>query len=125
MEPLTTHTHTYYTTTTNTTTKQVNCIYKVIYNLYHCRLGDIPQVVCAAELEDDLEYTDEEMERIRLRPGIERALDVEHRKALRKVGIEMNKIKVAKAVPPPPPANGRKIGGGGGGSVPSASSIQR
>ena len=71
----------------------VNCIYKVIYNLYHCRLGDIPQVVFASELEEE-EYTEEEIERMRLRPGIERALDVEHRKALRKVGIEMNKIKV-------------------------------
>eukprot|EP00571_Detonula_confervacea_P015609 CAMPEP_0172308364 /NCGR_PEP_ID=MMETSP1058-20130122/8977_1 /TAXON_ID=83371 /ORGANISM="Detonula confervacea, Strain CCMP 353" /LENGTH=323 /DNA_ID=CAMNT_0013020757 /DNA_START=437 /DNA_END=1408 /DNA_ORIENTATION=+ len=72
-----------------------NCIYKVVYNLYHCRLGDIPQVVFASELEED-EYTDEEIERMRLRPGIERALDIEHRKALRKVGIEMNKIKVTK-----------------------------
>jgi len=71
----------------------VNCIYKVMYNLYHCRLGDIPQVVFASELEEE-EYTEEEIERMRLRPGIERALDVEHRKALRKVGIEMNKIKV-------------------------------
>jgi len=71
----------------------VNCIYKVMYNLYHCRLGDIPQVVFASELEEE-EYTDEEIERMRLRPGIERALNVEHRKALRKVGIEMNKIKV-------------------------------
>ena len=71
----------------------VNCIYKVIYNLYHCRLGDIPQVVFASELEED-EYTEEEIGRMRLRPGIERALDVEHRKALRKVGIEMNKIKI-------------------------------
>ena len=66
----------------------VNCIYKVIYNLYHCRLGDMGDIV---ESEED-EYTEEEIERMRLRPGIERALDVEHRKALRKVGIEMNKI---------------------------------
>mmetsp|Transcript_35810 Transcript_35810/g.86440 ORF Transcript_35810/g.86440 Transcript_35810/m.86440 type:complete len:441 (-) Transcript_35810:1578-2900(-) len=73
----------------------VSCIYGVMYNLYHCRLGDIPQVVFASELEQEEEYTDEEIERMRLRPGIERALDVEHRKALRKVGIEMNKIKVA------------------------------
>mmetsp|Transcript_29775 Transcript_29775/g.54677 ORF Transcript_29775/g.54677 Transcript_29775/m.54677 type:complete len:300 (-) Transcript_29775:77-976(-) len=73
----------------------VNCIYKVIYNLYHCRLSEIPQVVFASELEED-EYTDEEIERMRLRPGIERALDVEHRKALRKVGIEMNKIQVSQ-----------------------------
>ena len=50
-------------------------------------------MVFASELEEE-EYTDDEVERMRLRPGIERALDVEHRKALRKVGIEMNKIKV-------------------------------
>ena len=62
----------------------VHCIWKVVYNLYHCRLGDIPQVVFASELEEE-DYTDEELERMRLRPGIERALDVEHRKALRKV----------------------------------------
>lgn len=72
----------------------VSCVYKVIYNLYHCRLGEIPQVVFASEFEDDDELTDEELQRMKLRPGIERALDVEHRKALRKVGIEMNKIKV-------------------------------
>mmetsp|Transcript_8439 Transcript_8439/g.19817 ORF Transcript_8439/g.19817 Transcript_8439/m.19817 type:complete len:356 (+) Transcript_8439:127-1194(+) len=71
----------------------VHCIWKVVYNLYHCRLGDIPQVVFASELEEE-DFTDEELERMTLRPGIERALDVEHRKALRKVGIEMNKIKV-------------------------------
>ncbi|KAL7549318.1 hypothetical protein ACHAWF_012586 [Thalassiosira exigua] len=73
----------------------VNCIYKVIFNLYHCRLGEIPVVVMGAELDED-EYTDEEIERMQLRPGIERALDVEHRKALRKVGVEMGKIKVKK-----------------------------
>jgi hypothetical protein len=72
----------------------VSCVYGVIYNLYHCRLSEIPQVVFASEMEDGEDYTDEELERMRLRPGIERALDVEHRKALRKVGIEMNKIKV-------------------------------
>lgn len=72
----------------------VSCVYKVIYNLYHCRLGEIPQVVFASEFEDDDELTDEELQRMKLRPGIERALDVEHRKALRKVGIEMNKIRV-------------------------------
>ena len=70
----------------------VNCISKVIYNLYHCRLVDIPQVVFASELEED-EYTDEDIKRMRLRPRIERALEVEHRKALRKAGIEMGKIR--------------------------------
>jgi hypothetical protein len=42
---------------------------------------------------DEDEYTEEELERMNLRPGIERALDIEHRKALRKVGVEMNMIK--------------------------------
>jgi hypothetical protein len=72
----------------------VKCIFKVGYNLYHCRLSEIPQVVFASDYEEE-ELTDEDLERMKLRPGIERALDVEHRKALRKVGIEMNKIKVS------------------------------
>ena len=59
----------------------LECIWKVIYNLYHCRLGDIPSVVCATDDED--EYTEEDLERMKLRPGIERALDVEHRKSLK------------------------------------------
>ncbi len=51
--------------------------------------------------EDDTmeDYTDEEMERMKLRPGIERALDVEHSKAVRRVGIEMktkSKIEFGK-----------------------------
>ncbi len=37
------------------------------------------------------DYTDEEMERMKVRPGIERALDVEHSKVLRRVGIDMGK----------------------------------
>lgn len=74
-----------------------------IPKIVHTLLGDIPQVVCAADEDDLEEYTDEELERMKLRPGIERALDVEHRKALRKVGIEMNKIKVGSVKGP----NGR------------------
>jgi hypothetical protein len=53
-------------------------------------------VVFASEYDNDGtddEYTDEEIERMRPRAGIERALDVEHRRALRKVGIEMNRIR--------------------------------
>jgi len=92
----------------------VACVYGVVYNLYHCRLGDIPQVVCAADEDVMDDYTDEELERMKLRPGIERALDVEHRKALRKVGIEMNKIKA-----------GSKNTNHRGGGVPGASGIQR
>jgi len=52
------------------------------------------------------EYTEEELERMNLRPGIERALDTEHRKALRKVGVEMNMIK---------PKNGSSKANGVGG----------
>ncbi|KAL9189240.1 hypothetical protein ACHAXT_011730 [Thalassiosira profunda] len=89
----------------------VRCAFKVVYNLYHCRLGEIPPALFASELEED-EYTEEEMERMRLRPGIERALDVEHRKTLRKVGVEMGKIKVKKKK-------------GGGQSESSAESMQR
>ena len=71
----------------------VNCVYRVMFNLYHCRLGELPGIICGgSELEED-EYTEEELERMTLRPGIERALDTEHRKALRKVGVEMNMIK--------------------------------
>ena len=40
----------------------VSCIYRVIFNLYHCRLGEIPQVVFASEFENDDELTDEELE---------------------------------------------------------------
>ena len=53
---------------------------------------------------------------MRLRPGIERALDVEHRKALRKVGIEMNKIKITTNTT----NNNKKKGG-----VQSSGNIQR
>jgi hypothetical protein len=71
----------------------VNCVYLIIFNLYHCRLGELPGIICGgSELEED-EYTEEELERMTLRPGIEGALDREHRKALRKVGVEMNMIK--------------------------------
>ena len=71
----------------------VNCVYSIIFNLYHCRLGELPGIICGgSELEED-EYTEEELERMTLRPGIEGALDREHRKALRKVGVEMNMIK--------------------------------
>ncbi len=84
----------------------VSCVYSIIYNLYHCRLGEIPGIICGgSELTED-EYTEEELERMNLRPGIERALDTEHRKALRKVGVEMNMIK---------PKNGSSKANGVGG----------
>lgn len=90
-----------------------HCLWGVIYNLYHCRLGEVAHVAFSTELEED-EYTDEEIEHMRLRPGIEKALDVEHRKALRKVGIEMNKIRAGSN-------NNNKKGRG----VPSTRSIQQ
>ena len=97
----------------------VSCVYSIVYNLYHCRLGEIPGIICggSAEISED-EYTEEELERMNLRPGIERALDVEHRKALRKVGVEMNMIKTK---------NGSKAGGVGtsSSSVQTGASIQR
>jgi hypothetical protein len=97
----------------------------VVYNLYHCRLGDIPQAVFASEYGDDDDYTDEEIERMRPRSGIERALDNEHRKALRKVGIELNKITPTKTTTPTSSSstkttNGAKTKRGGGGGSGSA-----
>jgi len=64
----------------------MRCAYRLAYNLYHCRLGEIPGVVCALEDEDEYgrDYTDEELDTMKLRPGIGKALDVEHRKALKR-----------------------------------------
>lgn len=72
----------------------LECIWKVIYNLYHCRLGDIPSVVCATDEED--EYTEDDLERMKLRPGIERALDIEHRKSLKKTTKELAGAKTKR-----------------------------
>jgi hypothetical protein len=73
----------------------ITCFSGLLYNLYHGRWGDIVQRALGDE-DDEEDYTDEEMERMKLRPGIERALDVEHTKALRRVGIEMEKITSTK-----------------------------
>ena len=79
----------------------VSCFSKLLYNLYYGRWGDIVHrmTTLGYDDEDDTmeDYTDEEMERMKLRPGIERALDVEHSKALRRVGIEMEKITKTKS----------------------------
>lgn len=78
----------------------VSCFSRLLYNLYYGRWGDIVHRMATLGDEDDdtmEDYTDEEMERMKLRPGIERALDVEHSKALRRVGIEMEKISKIKA----------------------------
>ncbi len=90
----------------------VNCVFSIIYNLYHCRLGEIPAIICGANNLEEDEYTDEELERMNLRPGIERALDVEHRKALRKVGVEMNMIKTNSKNGSNSKKNGASVGSG-------------
>ena len=68
------------------TSKRMNTQVGFVLNLYNSCV--------TLSLISGCPFVDEEIERMRLRPGIERALDVEHRKALRKVGIEMNKIKL-------------------------------
>lgn len=102
------------------------CVFRLAYNLYHCRLGEIPAVVCALDDEDEYgrEYTDEELDRMKLRPGIGRALDVEHRKALKRTReTELkggNKKKGGKGGgsggKDGKKAGGAKVGGGGAGN---------
>ena len=69
----------------------VNCIRSacaITLNLYHCRLGDIPPIICAMDDADDLD--DEELERMTPRPGIVKALHIEHQKALSRVEVASN-----------------------------------
>jgi len=72
----------------------VSCTYMVLYNLYHCRLSEVQAILMPDEEGD--EYTDEEIERMKLRPGIAKALEREHNKAFRKndarSSIELKKI---------------------------------
>jgi hypothetical protein len=74
----------------------LECVWKIIYNCYHCRLSDIPNVVWYGE-DDNAEdtYTDEELENMKLRPGIERALDVEHQRSMGRLKKEFSKRKTA------------------------------
>lgn len=60
--------------------------WSIAFNLYHCRLGEIPPIVCAMDDEDDL--SDDEIERMKPRPGIDKALQIEHRKAMARTSIE-------------------------------------
>jgi hypothetical protein len=73
----------------------LDCLCKLVYNLYHCRLNEIPTVVCAEEHDD--EYTEHELQTMKLRPGIGRALEVEHNKSMRKTAQHMNGVKTKKA----------------------------
>jgi len=70
------------------------CLGKLIYNLYHCRLSEVPQVVCYMDDED--EEDEEELEKMKLRPGIERALEMEHRKAMKSLDVEMKAMNNSK-----------------------------
>ena len=76
---------------TNCCRLSINCLrnsYAIAFNLYHCRLGEITPIVCALDDEDDLD--DEELERMKPRPGIQKALTIEHRKALARVEVDVN-----------------------------------
>mmetsp|Transcript_11209 Transcript_11209/g.16961 ORF Transcript_11209/g.16961 Transcript_11209/m.16961 type:complete len:345 (+) Transcript_11209:277-1311(+) len=78
--------------------KILDCIWRIIYNCYHCRLSEIPNVVWTAIDDDDDEndgdaYTEEELQRMKLRPGIERALDVEHNRSMNRMKKEFSKNK--------------------------------
>lgn len=72
----------------------IQCIYKLLYNIYHCRLGNIPEILHPHD--DDTDYTDEELERMGPRPGIEQSLEREHHRAMKKVGIEMSPMNNSK-----------------------------
>eukprot|EP00979_Chaetoceros_neogracilis_P015009 scaffold5222_cov282-Chaetoceros_neogracile.AAC.24 len=69
----------------------LDCFCRIIYNLYHCRLNEIPTVVSAED--DDDEYTEQELQNMKLRPGIGKALDVEHRKSMRKTTQKIQAMK--------------------------------
>lgn len=73
----------------------LDCIFKLMYNLYHCRLNEIPTVVCAED--DDDEYTEQELQTMKLRPGIGRALEVEHHKAMKKTSQQVNTAKAVRS----------------------------
>ena len=76
-------------TYTNFCRLQLNCmstVYSFLYNLWHCRLGEVADVVCAMDDEDEYgtKFTDEELERMNPRKGLDRALEMEHKRAVRK-----------------------------------------
>jgi len=71
----------------------LDCLWKLVYNLYHCRLNEIPSVTSAV---DDDDYTEQELLTMKLRPGIGRALEVEHHKSMMKTAQQIKAVK-AKA----------------------------
>ena len=73
-----------------------DCLRIVFTSLYKCELSNIPHLIFSFEGEDDEDDGKSEM---KLRPGIERALEVEHRKAMDRVDLEMQGIKLDKNAP--------------------------
>jgi len=76
----------------------LECIWKICYNLYHCRLGEIHDVVCAIDDEWEEEYSEQELAEMKLRPGIEKALGVEHQRALDKMSGKAVAKKIKKKI---------------------------
>ena len=72
------------------------CLRLVFVNIYNGNFSNIPHLIFSFEGEDD---EDDGMSDMKLRPGIERALEVEHRKAMDRVDLEMQGIKLDKDGP--------------------------
>ena len=66
-------------------------IYISVYHLYHCRIGEIPPIICAMEDEDHL--TDNELDHMRPRPNLGNALAKEHSRILHRTEVELQPLK--------------------------------
>ena len=78
----------------------LDCVWKIFYNCYHCRLSEIPNIVWTGGVhqgdnDEEDAYTEQELQCMKPRPGIERALDVEHQKSMNKLKKEFVKKKTA------------------------------
>lgn len=69
-----------------------SCFSLICFNLYHCRLAEVVDTLFPGE-DDEHDFTEEELEKMKLRPGIERALEREHGKAMKKMEIEMGNLE--------------------------------
>lgn len=70
------------------------CVYRMVYNIYHCRLGALTRNLFTEDEEQyGKDYSDEELERMKARPGLESAMDAEHGKAMKRLNnVEMGKL---------------------------------
>lgn len=68
-----------------------DCLFKIGFNCYNCRMSEVVDTICPGE-DEDHDFTDDELERMTLRPGIERALDKEHGKVMKKMEVEMGDL---------------------------------